>query len=132
MGFEVQITDEAFGDLDAIADFIKRQANFDIARKWFSGIVGTIETLGEMPARCALAPEAEDLQDEIRLLLHGRKNRAYRIYFKIYQETESSGSVIVFHVRHWARKPLTDEELEELTDDHLEDTNESNINNLVE
>ena len=80
-----------------------------------------------MPARCALAPEAEDLQDEVRLLLHGRKNRAYKIYFKIHQETESSGSVIVFHVRHWARKPLTNEELEELeelTDDHLEDTNE--------
>ena len=101
------------------ADLIKRQANFDIARKWFSGIVGTIETLGEMPARCALAPEAEDLQDEVRLLLHGRKNRAFKIYFKIHQETESSGSVIVFHVRHWARKPLTNEELEELTDDHL-------------
>ena len=124
MGFEVQITDEAFGDLDAIAGFIKSQASIDIARKWFAGIIGTIETLGEMPARCALAPEAEDLQDEVRLLLHGRKNRAFKIYFKIHQETESSGSVIVFHVRHWARKPLTNEELEELTDDHLEDTNE--------
>ena len=78
MGFEVQITDEAFGDLDAIAVFIKRQASIDIARKWFAGIIGTIETLGEMPVRCALAPEAEDLQDEVRLLLHGRKNRAYK------------------------------------------------------
>ncbi len=124
MGFEVQITDEAFGDLDAIAGFIKRQASIDIAREWFAGIIGTIETLGEMAARCALAPEAEDVQDEVRLLLHGRKNRAYKIYFKIHQETESTGSVIVFHVRHWARKPLTTEELEELTDDNLEDTSE--------
>lgn len=38
-------------------------------------------------------------------------------------KTESSGSVVVFHVRHWARKPLTNEELEELTDDQQEDPN---------
>ena len=43
MGFEVQITDEAFGDLDAIAGFIKRQASIDIAREWFAGIIGTID-----------------------------------------------------------------------------------------
>ena len=55
--------------------------------------------------------------DDVRLLLHGRKNWAYKIYFKIHQKTESSGSVQVFHVRHWARKPLTNEELEELMDD---------------
>ena len=70
-----------------------------------------------MPGRCPLAPEAEELGDEVRLLLHGRKNRAYKIYFKIHQKTESSGSVQVFHVRHWARKPLTNEELEELMED---------------
>ena len=64
-----------------------------------------------------MAPEAEDLEDDVRLLLHGRKNRAYKIYFKIHQKTESGGSVQVFHVRHWARKLLTNEELEELMDD---------------
>jgi hypothetical protein len=73
-----------------------------------------------MPARCPLAPESEDLGAEIRLLLHGRKNRAYKIYFRIHQKTDSSGTVEVFHVRHWERKPLTNEELEELTDDQLE------------
>ena len=33
MGFEVQITDEAFADLDTIVGFIKREASIDIARK---------------------------------------------------------------------------------------------------
>ena len=80
-------------------------------------MTGAIETLKEMPGRCPLAPEAEDLEDDVRLLLHGRKNRAYKIYFKIHQKTESGGSVQVFHVRHWARKPLPNEELEELMDD---------------
>ena len=112
MAFEVLITDKAFADLDAIMGFITGEASIDIARKWFAAILGTIETLGEMPARCPLASEAEELGEEIRLLLHGKKNRAYKIYFKIQQE-----SVRVFHVRHWARKPLTREELEELMDD---------------
>jgi hypothetical protein len=77
-----------------------------------------------MPARCPLAPQAEELGDDVRLLLHGRKNRAYKIYFKIYQKTASSGTVHVFHVRHWARKPLTDEELEELMADEEYRTDE--------
>ena len=80
-------------------------------------MTGAIETLKEITGRCPPAPEAEDLEDDVRLLLHGRKNRAYKIYFKIHQKTESSGSVLVFHVRHWARKPLPNEELQELMDD---------------
>ena len=120
MAFEVLITDKAFADLDAIMGFITGEASIDIARKWFAAILGAIETLGEMPARCPLAPEAEELGEEIRLLLHGKKNRAYKIYFKLHHTVESSGSVRVFHVRHWARKPLTREELEELMDDRQE------------
>lgn len=48
MGFEVHITDEAFGDLDVIAGFIKYQAGINIARKWLAGIIATIWTLGQM------------------------------------------------------------------------------------
>ena len=117
MGFEVLITDEAFGDLDSMTGFIKSQATAGIARKWLTSILTVIGTLEEMPSRCPLAPEAEELGDIVRLLLHGKKNRAYKIYFRIHQTVESTGSVQVFHVRHWARKPLTNEELEELMDD---------------
>ena len=45
MAFEVLISDEAFADLDSITGFIKRQGSIDIARKWFAGIIGTIQTL---------------------------------------------------------------------------------------
>ena len=51
MGFEVQITDEAFGGLGVIAGFVKRQATIEIARKWFTGIIDPIETfVGLAPA----------------------------------------------------------------------------------
>ncbi len=120
MAYEVLITDQAFADLDSITGFIKSQASLGVARKWLAAILGTIDTLREMPGRCPPAPDAEELGDAVRLLLHGNKNRAYKIYLKIMRATESSGSVQVLHVRHWARKPLTNEELEELMADEQE------------
>jgi ribosomal protein L39E len=67
-----------------------------------------IEGLGDMPARCPMLPESQELGQEVRLLLHGRKNRSYKIYFSIRHETSA---VCVFHVRHWARRDLIAEEL---------------------
>ena len=125
MGFEVKITDEAFADLDVIAEFIKRKASVDIARTWLAAILNTIESLREMPGRCPLAPESEEIEDEIRFLLHGRKNRTYKIYFKIHHTTASGGSVQVFHVRHWARRPIDADELEDLMEDDSEFGNEN-------
>ena len=114
MAYEVLITNEAFNDLDLITGFIASQSSIEIARRWFAEMIGSIETLREMPSRCPLAPEAEELECEVRLLLHGRKNRAYKIYFTIHQETALSGSVRVFHVRHRAMRPLDTEELKGL------------------
>lgn len=118
MAFEIVVTDEALADLDSITGFLKRTAGLNPARKWFASIVTAIGTLEELPARCPIAADLDELES-IRLLLHGPKNRAYKIYFKIQPEdlSATSGTVFVFHVRHWARKPLTEEELEELTDD---------------
>jgi hypothetical protein len=70
-----------------------------------------------MPDRCPIADESDDLKMEVRLLLHGTRNRRYEIYFAILQESKT---VRVFHVRHWARSPLKAEELEELTDEKTE------------
>mgnify|MGYP003336232294 FL=1 len=114
MAFRVEIEPQAFEDLDAIAEYTKNRSSFGIAEKWFNGIIDSIGSLAETPARCPIAPESEDLQAEIRLLLHGRKNRAYKIYFAIQHETTSSGVVRIFHVRHWARRTLSPDELQEL------------------
>jgi hypothetical protein len=76
-----------------------------------------ISSLCEMPARCSIAPESEDLGQEVKVLLYGRSKRTYKIFYSIAYETSSTGVVRIFHVRHWARKPLTKNELEELVDD---------------
>ena len=70
-----------------------------------------------MPSRCTLAGESDDLQTEVRLLLHGKRNRRYKVYFAIHH---ASATVRVFHVRHWARKPVETDELEDLIDQNNE------------
>ncbi len=90
----------------------------------FNGILDEIASLKEMPARRPVAGESEDVGQEIRLLLHGRRNRSYKVYYSISYETAVTGTVRVFHVRHWARRPVSGDELQDLVDDSREDAEE--------
>jgi hypothetical protein len=72
-----------------------------------------------------MAPEAEELGSDIRLLLHGPKNRAYKIYFRTLERGPSGDAVQVFHIRHWARKPIETDELEDLMDETSDSEGES-------
>jgi plasmid stabilization system protein ParE len=117
MAFRVEIEPQAFEDLDSIALYIKTKSSLAIAERWFNAIIDSMRSLQEMPSRCPIAPESEDLDAEIRLLLDGRKNRAYKIYFAIELETSSSGVVRIFHVRHWARRAASLNELQQLMDE---------------
>lgn len=114
MAFRVEIAPQAFDDLDRIAHYIIEQSSIVAAGKWFNRIIEDIASLKEMPARCPVAPESEEIGGEIRLLLHGRRSRALKIYYAIHYETPSSGVVRVFHARHWARRPVGEDELQNL------------------
>ena len=81
MAFRVEIEPQAFEDLNSIADYIKTRSRFSVAERWFNGVMDAIGSLRDMPGRCPIATESQDLHEEIRLLLHGKKNRAYKIYF---------------------------------------------------
>jgi len=114
MAFRVEVAPEALADLDAIAAHIRERGSFESAERWFNGIIIAIRSLGELPNRCPLAEESRDLRTEVRLLLHGKRNRRYKIYFAIHHESKT---VRVFHVRHWAMKPAETNELEDLMDE---------------
>ncbi len=55
-----------------------------------------------------------DLEKEVRFLLYGKANRKYQIFFAV---NEKSQTVQVFHVHHWAMKPLEADELQDLMDE---------------
>jgi plasmid stabilization system protein ParE len=112
MAFDVLVTDEAFADLDSLAEFIRCQSSIEVSRKWFSSMIDAIASLSAMPDRCPLAPDAALFGSGVRLLLHGRKIRKYKIYFRIRRLGRSGGIVEVLHIRHWARNPLSGEETE--------------------
>ena len=81
MAFDVLVTDEAFADLDSLAEFIRSQSSVEASRRWFSSMIDAIDSLSAMPDRCPLAPDAALLGTGIRLLLHGRRNRKYKDLF---------------------------------------------------
>jgi len=75
-----------------------------------------------MPRRCPLAEESTELETEVHFLLHGKRNRRYKVYFSIHDESET---VRVFHVRHWAMRPVEANELEDLMDESADSRRES-------
>lgn len=117
MAFRLEISPEAFRDLDLIASYLKENASVAIAERWFHEIFAAIRGLAEMPARCAIAEESVDLGLEVRVLLHGKRNRNYKVYFAVHRETET---VRIFHVRHWARRPVEGDELGDLLEESME------------
>jgi plasmid stabilization system protein ParE len=102
MVFRVELSPQAFEDLDSIAEYIRKRGSFESAERWFTGIMDAIRGLEELPARCPRAVEPEELEFDIRVLFYGKRNRRYKVYFAIHEQTKT---VRVFHVRHWARKP---------------------------
>lgn len=120
MAFRVEVAPRAFEDLDEIAEYIKRKSDFRQAEEWFNGIIAAIQSLSEMPGRCPIASESRDLKHEIRVLLHGRRNRTYKVYFSIERSTRTSGKIYVFHVRHWARRALSGREIGAVLDESQE------------
>ena len=109
MAFRVETSPEALNDLDEITTDIAAHSDFPIAENWFQSIFASIRTLCEMPHRCPLLEREPQDEGGIRLLLHGRRGRRYKIYFGIDENTQT---VRIFHIRHWAMKPINADELD--------------------
>ncbi len=82
------------------------QGAVSAASHWHERLLAAVATLAREPQRCPIAPEAEELEIELRELLFGRRRGVYRILFIIEQRT-----VIVVPIRHSARDALRPEDL---------------------
>jgi plasmid stabilization system protein ParE len=110
MAFRVDLPPSVLADLSAMYLRIRQDAPHNAA-DWLRGMAQTIFSLENMPGRCPVVEESQEAETEVRMLLYGRRNREYKIYFAIRGET-----VQVLHVRHWARRALTPEDLQRLPD----------------
>lgn len=98
MKYQVVITLRAQSDLQGIVEWIGQDSP-ENAENWLSCLLDAIDSLASFPQRCALAPENEFHDHEVRhLLLFGE----YRILFSTVES-----NVLILHIRHGARQPLT-------------------------
>ena len=110
MRYQVEVTDQAGLEAEEAYLWILERSPGGASR-WWNGLEAAILSLEEMPARCPLAPEDEEFEEEIRELLYGKRQHRYRILFTIREET-----VVVLHIRHGAREYLEGDEANEEDD----------------
>ena len=86
----------------------RRRAERDLSRlarfatlDWFVGLCDAIESLAELPHRCAFAPESSLRQKGVRHLLYGEGRNVFRILYRIKGE-----SVHILTIRHARRRPI--------------------------
>lgn len=100
MKYEVLISASAEADLEQAYCWLSERAP-EAAVKWYNGLVDAVLKLEKFPERCPLAPESRAFKREIRQLIYGKRQHAYRILFDVSGET-----VRILHVRHGAREHL--------------------------
>jgi plasmid stabilization system protein ParE len=103
MAYRVSLAEPAEADAYAAYERIREVAPMH-SEKWLIRLFQAILSLDEMPARCPVIPEAEELGYEARHLLYGRGNGVYRIIFHI---REDERHVRVLRVWHASRDAIT-------------------------
>lgn len=104
MKYKLIIQPPALADLDEAYRWIAQRSPENAAR-WFNGFLEALQTLEHFPTRCGAAPESEQIGQEIRQLLYGRRGGTYRALFVVRDD-----EVHVLHIRHAARNTMTPEE----------------------
>jgi plasmid stabilization system protein ParE len=109
MAYRVSLAAPAEADAYAAFERIHEAAPMH-AGKWLTGLFKAIFSLDEMPARCPVIPEAEELGYPARHLLYGKRNGVYRIIFHIREEERHAR---VLRVWHASRDTITAADVEE-------------------
>jgi plasmid stabilization system protein ParE len=105
MKYEVVVTAAAKQNLRAAYRWAAERAPHT-ASAWLNRFDAEIATLASFPERCAHAPEDALVDAEIRQLIYGRRQGAYRTLFTI-----AGDQVQVLHIRRAARDWATPDDL---------------------
>lgn len=104
LAYRAVVTDAAAADLHDLGFYLETKAPH-VARRWLRGLMHSIDSLALSPARCALAPEAETFEKELRHLLYGRRRNIYRIVFLIKPAARVDEIVRVMHGARAVARP---------------------------
>jgi plasmid stabilization system protein ParE len=104
--YGVHISDKAEADVAGVLTWLQSQSAAKAGELWFAALWKAIDTLEASPDRCSLAVEAEEIGQEIRELLFGRRRVKYRILFQV-----RSNTVYILRIWHSARNAIRGEDL---------------------
>ena len=105
MAYRVKITSSAEDDAYTAYEYI-HQFSPDKANIWFRELFDAIFSLDEMPTRCPLIVEADEIGLPIRHHLYGKRGGTYRIIFDIRELAEGGPTVRVLRIWHGSRDRL--------------------------
>jgi plasmid stabilization system protein ParE len=111
MAYRVEISSAAEFDAYTAYERIREVAPVR-AEKWLAGLFAAIATLGDMPGRCPVIPEARELGHEARHLLYGRRTGTYRIIFDTRGDGAGGPTVVVLRIWHSSRHELSASDIE--------------------
>ena len=111
MAYTVSLSGSAEADAYAAFAYIREVAPASASR-WLTGLFAAMQTLSDMPARCPVIPEAEEVGRPLRHLLYGKRTGVYRIIFDIQEDSEEGPRVRVLRIWRAVRDTLTAEDLE--------------------
>ncbi len=106
MTYRVLIEPTAAAGIRSATAWYTRNASPAVAARWYNGLIKKIDTLRKSPRRCPRADEDEDFDEEIRVLVYGKRRGIYRVLFTIRDDAVH----ILLYVRHGAQGPVTPEE----------------------
>ena len=103
--YDVRLSEPAEAEIDAL--YLRLSAfSPDAAARWHEGLLVAIQSLTQLPRRCALVPEPERAGHELRQLLYRQGRTTYRLLFVIIDtEEDAPGMVRVLHIRNAALPP---------------------------
>jgi len=105
MNFRVIITDNAKANL---RQYYLRAADSapETAARWLNRFQEVLQSLSSQPQRCALAPENQAVDEEVRQFIFGNRTGTYRALFSIDKD-----EIRVLHIRRAAMDVATADEL---------------------
>lgn len=117
MTYRVILLPRAERDIRAAAQWLEDQSRSPAkVLRWVRGLREKIDTLKTHPERCPVDPDSDAYGEDVRVLLHGKRHGRYRVHFAIRGDT-----VLVFTVRHSARRSLAEESESEETEEGGDD-----------
>jgi len=106
MKYKVIIQPPALADIEGAYRYIHERAPTR-APDWLDKLYEAMESLEELPKPCSLAPESNEVGQDIRQMLYGKRGGVYRVLFVVLDD-----QVRILHVRHAAREFLKPDEID--------------------